>query len=61
MRHFIIDTMSCLWGIAVSAPDVASHEPDENMPLPDPWAFSLNGRINLFYAGMHHIRNNTEQ
>ncbi len=52
MHPFIVYSMSGLWSIAVAAPDIASLEPDEDMPLPDPWAFSLNGRINFFYTGV---------
>jgi len=58
---FIVYAVSCLWSIAVTASDIASLEPDEDMPLPDPRAFSLNGSINFFYTGIDHIRNNTEQ
>jgi hypothetical protein len=61
MRSFIVFTVSCFWSIAVAAPDIASYEPDEDMPLPDPRAFSLNGRKYFFYEGVFHNRNNTEQ
>jgi hypothetical protein len=61
MHPFIVYTVSCLWCIAVAAPDIASLEPDEDMPLPDQRAFSLNGGKNFFYTGIYHIRNNTEQ
>jgi hypothetical protein len=61
VRSFTVFTLYCLRSIAVAAPDIASHEPDEDMPLPDPRAFTLDGRKNLFYAGIFHTRNNTEQ
>jgi len=60
-RPSSILTFHCIWRIAVAATDIASQEPYKDMPLPDPDAFTLQGRENFIYVDIRHIRNNTEQ